>query len=248
MAQIEFIVEKVSGGNKYRVENKRNILVLRLHKFDKVFTSFSVEISWDDKGIRIRGDEDAMDNIKNLLIRRDTPGEIAWSILQYEYKTLDRLEEKVEKLQNASIHEYSQETLHTILKIKKFLFLIHRDYIRLRNTVEVMIDEGIENREMRNVLRDLNELIYDVEYLVDGTTVSIELMQNTLTSRMNQIMKILTVIATIMMPLTLITGIYGMNFRNMPEIYWNFGYYYSLLLMLFIALLMIYYFKKKKLI
>ncbi len=248
MAQIDFLVEKVSGGNRYRAENGRNILILRLHKFEKTFNSFSVEISWDERGIRIRGDKDAMNSIKNLLIRRDSAGQIIWSILQYEYKTLDRLEEKVEKLQNVSIHEYSQDTLHTILKIKKFLFLIHRDYIRLRNTVEVIIDEGIEIKEMKNVLRDLNELIYDVEYLVDGTTVAIELMQNTLTSRLNQIMKILTVIATIMMPLTLITGIYGMNFRNMPEIYWSFGYYYSLLLMLFIGLLMIYYFKKKKLI
>jgi len=65
---------------------------------------------------------------------------------------------------------------------------------------------------------------------------------------MNQTMKILTIIATIMMPLTLITGIYGMNFVNMPEIKWQYGYYYSLALMLVVALLMLYYFKRKKLL
>ena len=64
--------------------------------------------------------------------------------------------------------------------------------------------------------------------------------------RMNQVMKTLTVVATIFIPLTFITGIYGMNFNNMPELAWNWGYYAFWIVIVFIFLLMLFYFKKKK--
>ncbi len=63
---------------------------------------------------------------------------------------------------------------------------------------------------------------------------------------MNEVMKILTILATIFIPLTFITGIYGMNFRHMPELYWTWGYYAALGLMLVIAVAMLINFRKKK--
>ena len=63
---------------------------------------------------------------------------------------------------------------------------------------------------------------------------------------MNEVMKVLTIIATIFIPLTFVAGVYGMNFVNMPELKWKYGYPVVLLLMLAISLSMIYYFKKKK--
>ena len=63
---------------------------------------------------------------------------------------------------------------------------------------------------------------------------------------MNEIMKVLTIIATIFIPLTFITGIYGMNFRYMPEIRWNWGYPAVLFIMIVIGVGMLIYFKKKK--
>ena len=65
-------------------------------------------------------------------------------------------------------------------------------------------------------------------------------------NRMNQIVKTLTIVCTIMMPLTLITGIYGMNFRYMPEISTRWGYFAILGVMLLISLSLIFYMKKKK--
>jgi magnesium transporter len=65
-------------------------------------------------------------------------------------------------------------------------------------------------------------------------------------NRMNEIMKMLTIIATIFIPLTFITGIYGMNFQNMPEIKWVWGYPIVLLGMLIIGIVMVIYFKRKK--
>ncbi len=64
--------------------------------------------------------------------------------------------------------------------------------------------------------------------------------------KMNNIMQILTLVSVIFLPLTLITGIYGMNFTNMPELKWHYGYYIVLTIMLAISLGCIYYFKKEK--
>jgi magnesium transporter len=74
----------------------------------------------------------------------------------------------------------------------------------------------------------------------------LELYLSNVSNRMNEVMKILTIIATIFIPLTFIAGIYGMNFEYMPELHWKRGYPAVLLLMVLIFLSMIYYFKRKK--
>jgi len=62
---------------------------------------------------------------------------------------------------------------------------------------------------------------------------------------MNRVMQILTIVSMIFLPLTLIAGIYGMNFENMPELKWHYGYYATLGLMVLISLACIWYFKRK---
>ncbi len=248
MPDIAIVTENVSGSNRIIIRDGEIAVIIRLHFYDKEFSQGSVELQEGKNGVVLKASEDTLEKIKGFLVKRGNIAELAWSILQNEYRTLDHIEAKVEKLQNASIHSYSREILVNIVKIKKNLFYMHRDYIRLRNIVETAIDDNYHRREMRRILRDINEMIEVVEYLVDATTTAIQLMQNTLSSKMNEVMKILTVIATIMMPLTLITGIYGMNFRNMPELYWSYGYYYSLTLMAIIALVMVIYFKRKGII
>ncbi len=248
MPKINIREEKVSGGNTIVFKDGSINLVIRLHFYDKKLYEGSIRISMGDDGIILNGDSNTINKIKTLLTKRDNLAEIAWSVLQNEYRTLEKLEDKVERLQNASISEYSQNLLRNVLYIKKNLFYTHRDYIRIRNIVENAIDEGYYTEEMQKILRDINEMIDIVEYLIEASTTAIQLMQNTLTAKMNEIMKILTVIATIMMPLGLIASIYGMNFRQMPELYWRYGYYYALSLMIIISIIMLAYLKIKKII
>ena len=248
MSSIDIVVIEVSGKNRFMVKQGRKSITTNLHIYNENLEKHPVEIIEDGDKILIQGDKEITERIKTLLTKRESWGQVVWSIIQNEYKTLDRMEDRIERLQNASIHNYSRSILENVLKMKKSLFHLHRSYIRLRNVIETIIDEGYEKDEMEKTLRDVNEMIDIVEYLIDSSTTAIEIMQNTLSAKMNEIMKILTVIATIMMPLTLITGIYGMNFRDMPEIRWEYGYYYSLLLMLTIGLLMLWYFKRKKMI
>ena len=65
-------------------------------------------------------------------------------------------------------------------------------------------------------------------------------------NKMNQVMKVLTIVATIFIPLTFIAGIYGMNFKNMPELEWHTGYPLVLVFMVVVVVVMLVYFKKRK--
>jgi magnesium transporter len=67
-----------------------------------------------------------------------------------------------------------------------------------------------------------------------------------MSNKMNEVMKVLTVMASIFIPLTFIVGIYGMNFDNMPELHWENGYYMVWGLMIILLILMLIYFKKKR--
>ena len=69
---------------------------------------------------------------------------------------------------------------------------------------------------------------------------------SSISNRMNEIMKFLTIIGTIFIPLTFIAGVYGMNFQNMPELHWQWGYFGALGLMLAVTLFLLAYFKRKK--
>jgi len=69
---------------------------------------------------------------------------------------------------------------------------------------------------------------------------------SSVSNKMNEVMKVLTIIATIFIPLTFVAGIYGMNFKYMPELEWHWGYFGALLIMVVIVVLMMFYFKRKR--
>lgn len=73
-----------------------------------------------------------------------------------------------------------------------------------------------------------------------------DLYMNTINYKMNEVMKLLTIITTIFIPLSFIVGIYGMNFQNLPELNWQYGYYYVLIFMGLVVASMVVYFRYKK--
>ena len=74
----------------------------------------------------------------------------------------------------------------------------------------------------------------------------LDIYLTSISNRLNAVMKVLTIIATIFMPLTFLAGIYGMNFKYMPELEWKWGYFLILFVMFGIGISMLFYFKKKK--
>jgi magnesium transporter len=77
-------------------------------------------------------------------------------------------------------------------------------------------------------------------------TGMVDIYLSSISNRMNAVMKVLTIIATIFIPLTFIAGVYGMNFKYMPELQWRWGYGAVLLVMALVAVVMLIYFRKKK--
>jgi magnesium transporter len=89
-------------------------------------------------------------------------------------------------------------------------------------------------------------VIDTIETFRDMVSGMLDVYLSSVSNRMNQVMKVLTIIATIFIPMTFIAGIYGMNFKVMPELEWHWGYVFAWVIMLLIGLSMVVYFKKKK--
>jgi magnesium transporter len=112
------------------------------------------------------------------------------------------------------------------------------------------LESGIFQNSIKLYLRDLydhtHQVIDKADYLREIVTNLQETYTAELNNKTNHVIRVLTIISTIFMPLTFIVGVYGMNFRNMPELEWTNGYYYCLAFMGVVFLFFLYYFKRKK--
>jgi magnesium transporter len=120
-----------------------------------------------------------------------------------------------------------------------------RDVLSRLSHGEKKIPEGTQIY-LRDVQDHLYQVLDSVETLRDVLSSLVDIYLSNASIKMNEIMKVLTVISTIFIPLTFIAGVYGMNFKVMPEIDWPYGYLFALILMGLVALAMIIYFKRKK--
>ncbi len=99
---------------------------------------------------------------------------------------------------------------------------------------------------LRDVYDHTIQVIDAIETFRDMVSGMLDIYLSSISNRMNAVMKVLTIIATIFMPLTFIAGIYGMNFKYMPELEWHWGYPAVWLVVVFIGISMLIYFKKKR--
>jgi magnesium transporter len=145
-----------------------------------------------------------------------------------------------------------QDTLRKIHFIKREMISLRKAVWPLREVISSM--ERGESRLIRETTRIYLRDVYDhtiqvidtVETLREMVSGMLDIYLSSVSNRLNAIMKVLTIITTIFMPLSFIAGIYGMNFRYLPELQWRYGYTLVLMLMTFIALLMLFFFRKKK--
>ena len=101
---------------------------------------------------------------------------------------------------------------------------------------------------LRNIYDHVVQVIENADALRDLVAGMLDLYLSAVSNRMNEVMKMLTIIATIFIPLTFIAGIYGMNFKNMPELEWPWGYFLVLVLMAVVVVVLLIWFKRKRLL
>ncbi len=165
---------------------------------------------------------------------------------------LENLEEKIENLEDDLVKKPTQSTLHDIHMFKRELIMLGKTLWPLREAISLMerADSPLINKTTVVYFKDIYDhtiaIIDTVETFKDMLSGMLDIYLSTVSNRLNEVMKVLTIIATIFMPLTFMAGIYGMNFKYMPELEWQWGYFGVLGVMLVVALFMIRYFKNKK--
>jgi magnesium transporter len=145
--------------------------------------------------------------------------------------TVDRMTEIAEEIEEEAIRSPQQTTLEGILKLKRSTLHIHRVMAPQREVLN-RLSRGefpIIEKEAQIFYRDIYDHLVRLEELnLSNREVADNAMSNYLSSlanRQNETMKVLSMVATIFLPLTLLAGIYGMNFQNMPELGWSWGHF-----------------------
>jgi len=180
------------------------------------------------------------------------------AIVDNYFRVLEDLGEEMEEMEEELVSNPTQDTMHRIHGLKKEMIFLRRSVWPLREMIgRLEREETLLIRETSDIyLRDLYDhtiqVIDTVETFRDMISGMLDIYLSSISNRMNEVMKVLTIFASIFIPLTFITGIYGMNFNtdkspyNMPELGWYFGYPFALGLMAFAGILTLYYFKRKK--
>lgn len=174
------------------------------------------------------------------------------TIVDNYFVVCERLSEQIEMTEEQILHDAQDSVLADAYAMKKEIAAIRKAVYPLR---DVLTELNRNESQMlspnmkwyvRDVLDHCLQVMENIENYREAVMSLIELQMSTMSQRMNEVMKTLTIVSTIFIPLTFIAGIYGMNFDNMPELHWQLGYFGVWSVMIGAALFMFYYFRKKK--
>jgi magnesium transporter len=189
-------------------------------------------------------------------IRKTGPDYLAYALLDAVvdnyFVILERVGEKVGLLEDELAENPKPETLQNVHELKREMIILRKSVWPLREVVNGLIrdDSKLVHESTGVFLKDVYDhtiqVIDAVETYRDVLSGMLDLYLSTVSNRMNEVMKVLTIIATIFIPLTFVAGVYGMNFKFMPELGWHWSYPLVWLVMVTVAVLMVLFFKKKK--
>jgi magnesium transporter len=174
------------------------------------------------------------------------------AIVDQYFAVVEALSEKIEALQDLVVSDPEPETLHKIHDLKRQLLFLRRAVWPLREAMnnlsrsECPFLQESTKVFFRDVYDHVVQIVDTIETLREMVSTSLDIYLSSISYRLNAVMKVLTIITTIFMPLTFIVGIYGMNFEHMPELKWEWGYPLVLGVILAIAIAMLGFFKGKK--
>ncbi len=175
------------------------------------------------------------------------------AIVDHYFEILEHFGDKMEELEEELLTHPSEKTLHKIHIIKRDFVLLRKTIWPLREAVRCLQDDESEllGDDTQLHLRDVHDhtvqIIDTLESSRDLVSGMLEIYLSSVSNKMNSIMKVLTLIATIFIPLTFVTGIFGMNFHTMPELRQGWMYPWGFwLIIIGIVVAMAVYFKKQK--
>lgn len=175
------------------------------------------------------------------------------AIIDNYFIVIEEISDKIETLEEQLfVAQPSDDITFEIQELKRTVLRIRRAVFPLREVIGRLekIDGNLIQEKTINYIRDLYDHIIQVseniEIYREMTWGLMDMYMTTISNKMNEVMKVLTIMASIFIPLTFMAGIYGMNFEYMPELKWKYSYFVLWGLMIMVFLGMIYYFKRKK--
>ena len=189
-------------------------------------------------------------------IRKSGADYLAYAILDLivdnYFVILERFGETIEDLEEELVTNPVPRTLAGLHRLKRDMIILRKSVWPLREVLS-----KLERREsplikdstgiyFKDVYDHVIQIIDTIESYRDMLSGMLDIYLSSVSNRLNEIMKVLTIIATIFIPLTFVAGVYGMNFKYMPELEWHYGYYLVLSFMALVSGIMLLFFKRKK--
>jgi len=189
-------------------------------------------------------------------IRKMKPDYLAYAlidtIVDHYFIVLEKLGERIEVMEEELVTKPTPETLQTIHTLKRELIFLRKSIWPLREVISVLergeltlIHEST-GIYLRDVYDHTIQVVDTLETFRDMVSGMLDIYLSSISNKMNEVMKVLTIIATIFIPLTFVAGLYGMNFKYIPELEWRWGYFAVLFVMVIIGFGMVMYFRNKK--
>ena len=174
------------------------------------------------------------------------------AVVDHYFVVMESLGEWIEDLEEELVTRPTPATLQVLHHLKREMIFLRKSVWPLREVIAALErgESPLIKKTTLVYLRDVYDhtiqVIDTVETYRDMLSGMLDIYLSSISNRMNEIMKVLTIIATIFIPLTFVVGLYGMNFKYMPELEWPWGYPLVLILMLGVTVFMLYYFRRKK--
>jgi magnesium transporter len=218
---------------------KGNVLVSFQEKTGDIFDSVRKRIKEAMGLIRKRGADYLLYALLDLVI-------------DHYFIILDSFSEKLEDLETELLENPDKTTLNRLHMLRRETLLLRRTVYPIREMIGRFekLEEPLISSSIKVFARDLYDhtiiVIENIEVLRDMTSGLLDLYMNTVSNKMNETIKVLTILSSIFIPLTFIAGVYGMNFKYMPELEIKYGYFVILGVMAVVAIGMLIYLKRKK--
>lgn len=174
------------------------------------------------------------------------------AVVDYYFSIIEIMGEEVDRIEQEAIADPERATLDRMQKIRRDVNYLRKSAWPVREIMNSLQrgESNLVSPPVRGDMRELYEhtaqILDTIETLRDTMSSLLDIYLSSISNRLNEIMKVLTMISTIFIPLTFLVGLYGMNFRYMPEFGWRYGYPLVWGIIVVIVIGMVVYFKKKK--
>ena len=174
------------------------------------------------------------------------------TVVDNYFSALESIEDKIDLFEDNVINNVSRDTLKEIYELKREMIIFRKAVWPLREVVNSLQRGDLPNINESTLVyfKDVNDHVYEIidtsQLFIDIITGMLDTYLSSISNKMNEVMKFLTIFSTIFIPATFLAGVYGMNFKNMPELSWQYSYPMFWIIITIISIIMIRYFRKKK--